>query len=231
MFQDLIDTYSMYSDTSEDGNTLKLLLEDIDKSNVCIDTIEIKANATMGAKINSFLNNSKSPNRSQMILINYLMERHLLKYKVDSEYRNNCYNSLPTFLETIDASEIAYVGKITNTSLENDLKLEDSPNKNLDILYKFPEEQIKVEEIKCELCGKALSNISALSRHKKELHLSLSDPFICEICDKTFKRKYTYEKHRKSHGNKRELYSCRICKKTYNEKFNLNKHMKKKHTS
>ena len=46
---------------------------------------------------------------------------------------------------------------------------------------------------KCSLCGLVLSCVSALSRHKLNIHRDIR--FTCEICGKTYSRQDTVKNH------------------------------------
>ena len=53
-------------------------------------------------------------------------------------------------------------------------------------------------------------------------------PYLCEVCNKAFSKKYQLTTHQRIHSGERH-YVCDVCNKTYSEKSKLIRH-KRTHT-
>ncbi|XP_046354670.2 zinc finger protein Xfin-like [Haliotis rufescens] len=73
---------------------------------------------------------------------------------------------------------------------------------------------------------KTFSSGSELETHFKE-HSSMLGPieFTCPICARTFKKKYNWQIHMKTHTGERD-YFCHFCSRTFWRKYNWKIHMK-----
>ncbi|KAM3134547.1 hypothetical protein pb186bvf_013361 [Paramecium bursaria] len=81
------------------------------------------------------------------------------------------------------------------------------------------------QEYNCE-CGAHFRKKSKLQRHYNETHLNLKQ-FVCEICNKAFKRSQHLKRHQLSHTQERP-YKCEIlnCPQSFNCKHHLKRHIK-----
>nr|CAD7575910.1 unnamed protein product [Timema californicum] len=76
-------------------------------------------------------------------------------------------------------------------------------------------------QYKCDLCGKCLSSVHALSRHVHN-HSGLGK-YKCETCQKRFFYKNLLETHTITHSGQRK-YKCGLCEKCFKYKRNLKSH-------
>ena len=83
---DLKLTYSKYF--TENTEDVSSFLDDIDDSSL---TFTIGLEKTTIDKLILFLNSSSNPNYDKGIFIHYLMEKYLLKYKLDEEFRKETH--------------------------------------------------------------------------------------------------------------------------------------------
>ena len=112
------------------------------------------------------------------------------------------------------------------------------------------EETVKMnleDSIKCKGCPKSFKKVTILkhlNRHPKickesyseeELNDMKSKPKkkepkkpqnVCEICEKVFRRKDHYQKHKAFHEGKTPSYSCKFCGKTFSSTSKVNVHEK-----
>ena len=128
---DLKRTYSKYFTMNTEDVTS--FLNDIDNSSL---TITIGLDTKTINKLNLFLEKSKSPNFDKGIFIHYVMEKYLLKYKLDGEFREETHakhfcNS-PLF-EIEEISENYNIKK--QNSLADDLMISDSDSDNETEVY------------------------------------------------------------------------------------------------
>ncbi|CAL1281059.1 unnamed protein product [Larinioides sclopetarius] len=89
---------------------------------------------------------------------------------------------------------------------------------------------------RCPTCNAVYASSQTLNRHMNEDHQP--NKFICELCSKSYKRKYDLKKHKvKIHEVADDAASkvppvnksfpqCPICKKVFSETCNLNQHLK-----
>jgi uncharacterized Zn-finger protein len=80
---------------------------------------------------------------------------------------------------------------------------------------------------KCKSCRKELNSNGSLKRHLDTCPFSQnkSQPFICDICQSTFSKKYKLDEHRRGkHGEKK--YACTSCGNRYGWRSSLKAHSK-----
>ncbi|KAL3865187.1 hypothetical protein ACJMK2_006803 [Sinanodonta woodiana] len=77
----------------------------------------------------------------------------------------------------------------------------------------------------CDLCGVSFKREANLRYHTKYMHTT-ARPFVCSICNKSFKTKYVHNLHMNTH---REdiCFKCDICGKGFKNKSYLFSHMKR----
>nr|XP_014342108.1 PREDICTED: transcription factor IIIA [Latimeria chalumnae] len=77
------------------------------------------------------------------------------------------------------------------------------------------------EKEDCSFVGKTWTEYQ---KHLKDRH---TEKFICELCNKTFKRKDFLKQHQKTHDQHREVFRCphEGCGRTYTTTFNLQSHI------
>lgn len=68
----------------------------------------------------------------------------------------------------------------------------------------------KTGEFPCEQCGKTFVFGKDLSRHKRIVHHS--NRFSCQVCGKSYKAKYVFEKHMSTHkdGYVQPMFKCEV---------------------
>jgi len=88
----------------------------------------------------------------------------------------------------------------------------------------------KVKSKICPICYKVLSSISKCNRHLREQHSEVPHEFLCQKCNKTFKRKQHLERHEKSCQKEGRIY-CSICPKSFCEGYRLKEHLRRIHRS
>ena len=88
--------------------------------------------------------------------------------------------------------------------------------------------EIKVSNLKCHMCGLALSNRKRLRLHMEK---HTSDRSIqCDYCDKTFfgpetKKNHMLVYHRREKGLEEKEYICEVCSKVCKSSTRLREHM------
>ena len=90
---------------------------------------------------------------------------------------------------------------------------------------------MKIHEVQryiCELCKKTFTRKWCLNRHVK-IH-SREKPYICAICSKAFTRKSDLNRHIMSHGRTVRQHECLSCKEKFTRKSDLFVHIRMKHT-
>ncbi|KAK3610445.1 hypothetical protein CHS0354_016624 [Potamilus streckersoni] len=77
----------------------------------------------------------------------------------------------------------------------------------------------------CDLCGVSFKREANLRYHTKYMHTT-ARPFVCNICNKSFKTKYVHNLHMNTH---REdiCFKCDMCGKGFKNKSYLFSHMKR----
>lgn len=76
----------------------------------------------------------------------------------------------------------------------------------------------------CEICDKSFKKNWQLNRHKKVFHLNVKN-YICSYCNRGFKQLYHLREHITSHTGERK-FKCDICNKTFSRMSSQRKHMK-----
>lgn len=82
----------------------------------------------------------------------------------------------------------------------------------------------------CNICNMTFLNNRSMINHRTKRHPETVQPsenratITCMECDKTFRVRSNYIKHRETH-EKRHFFTCDICKKTYRLKNSLQTHM------
>ena len=64
----------------------------------------------------------------------------------------------------------------------------------------------------CDICKRNLSNITALEKHKKQIHSSDKTKYTCEICLKEYYFRHAFENHVAKH-NGEPTFQCQQCSK------------------
>ena len=75
----------------------------------------------------------------------------------------------------------------------------------------------------CDFCGKAFSQSSSLSAHKRIHNNEM--PFSCNFCSKLFRSKSNLTKHERTHTGERP-YPCNYCGKRFSQSSILTKHIR-----
>ena len=90
-------------------------------------------------------------------------------------------------------------------------------------------ERQKHAQFDCMLCDKSFIFEKDLKRHNKIVHTAVTH--FCNVCNKTYKSKYVYDKHIATHkeGYVRAMFTCQICKREFTTKFSLANHIKSAH--
>lgn len=86
---------------------------------------------------------------------------------------------------------------------------------------------IKFPNNQCPVCYKVFANISHIHRHYVEIHMRRAE-FVCQRCDRKFKRRYMMEHHLKTCRGER-YHQCHICHTPYKSEEKLQKHVEDKH--
>lgn len=104
-----------------------------------------------------------------------------------------------------------------------------------ELLY---EKEIKKEEIeinnksdeipKCGHCGETFDHQKKLMAHYIQNGICRRSRFKCDMCPKTFPKRYKLQQHMRSH-TKETPYQCKLCFKTYRCSQNLRRHQKFSH--
>ncbi|KAM9321174.1 transcription factor IIIA [Gastrophryne carolinensis] len=73
----------------------------------------------------------------------------------------------------------------------------------------------------CSFVGKTWTD------YLKHVETSHAEPAICDVCNRTFKKKSFLKEHMKSHSTERTVFCCprEGCARTYTTKFNLQSHL------
>ncbi|CAL8111132.1 unnamed protein product [Orchesella dallaii] len=76
----------------------------------------------------------------------------------------------------------------------------------------------------CELCGFTCKTSGVLSRHR----LTHTKPFVCNVCDRSFARRFTLNSHMNMHTG--STFVCHICGYEFHNRKSCTAHVKKYHT-
>ncbi|XP_054284921.1 zinc finger protein 583-like [Macrosteles quadrilineatus] len=75
----------------------------------------------------------------------------------------------------------------------------------------------------CNICDRQFTQLKYLLSHQ-QTHM-MSEPVNCELCGKTFKRRYDLLRHkRRSHPEVDTMYQCDVCQKTFTDRLVANRH-------
>ena len=87
----------------------------------------------------------------------------------------------------------------------------------------------KQPEFPCKLCEKSFIFEKDLKRHNRIVHTAVSQ--TCEVCNKTYKSKYVFDKHVATHeeGYVQPMFTCQLCPRSFTTKFMLAHHIKSEH--
>ena len=101
----------------------------------------------------------------------------------------------------------------------------------------------KKKPFKCDTCDTIFTRQTSLKRHILKNHITekklenihaktdinmIRKTHVCEICDKVFRRKDHYQKHKAVHEGKKP-FQCERCSKRFPTKFKLNLHIASVH--
>ncbi|VDI76960.1 Hypothetical predicted protein [Mytilus galloprovincialis] len=81
--------------------------------------------------------------------------------------------------------------------------------------------QKKEDPFRCDVCGRKMSNLTALKAHSR--HHSGQRPYACTICGRTFSTNGNRLRHEKSHAGDKE-FQCIECNKWFTSATNLEVH-------
>ncbi|XP_058120909.1 zinc finger protein 721-like [Anopheles ziemanni] len=84
------------------------------------------------------------------------------------------------------------------------------------------------KDIICEECNKPFTKFS-IEKHKRAVH---GATFTCENCPKTFKTRFSLERHMEGHNVEQQgpaTVSCTLCNSVLKDEYNLKTHMKRIH--
>ena len=76
---------------------------------------------------------------------------------------------------------------------------------------------------KCELCDKSYTKLGSFNRHL-EIH-SAEKQFSCKFCDKMFSRRSAMLEHLRTHTGEKP-YKCKTCRHSFHSQSNLARHEK-----
>ena len=79
----------------------------------------------------------------------------------------------------------------------------------------------------CKFCGVQMNDASNMRSHERAIHFG-ERPHGCEICKKSFSRKYDLEQHLLVHSPK-NTFQCTHCLKTFKSKKGWTKHKRNSH--
>ena len=104
-----------------------------------------------------------------------------------------------------------HMGRVHGIITEKDLQRQKQPD--------FP----------CQLCEKSFIFEKDLKRHNRIVHTAVSQ--TCEVCNKTYKSKYVFDKHMATHkeGYVQPMFTCQLCPRSFTTKFMLAHHIKSEH--
>ena len=86
----------------------------------------------------------------------------------------------------------------------------------------------KIEERKCQFCGKVFSSKGNLKEHLKHVHEGIK-AYKCYVCHKTFSQNGNLKSHISSVHDGIHTHKCEMCKKTFSSKTGLKFHINKNH--
>ncbi|XP_042296582.1 zinc finger protein 574 [Sceloporus undulatus] len=93
---------------------------------------------------------------------------------------------------------------------------------NMGISVEGSAQEQTLEEFQCQMCSKAFTKISQLSRHQRFAH-KMERRHKCLTCGKMFKKKSHMSNHLLTHTGERP-YHCKECGKSFNSPANLQRH-------
>lgn len=76
---------------------------------------------------------------------------------------------------------------------------------------------------------KEAAGIGSALKSNKRKHKGTSTLHICQVCNKEFKDKKRFIRHKLSHSTEK-AHSCKECKKSFKHLWTLTKHVKMKHS-
>ena len=79
----------------------------------------------------------------------------------------------------------------------------------------------------CSICGIRMNDASNMRSHERAIHFG-ERPHGCEICGKTFSRKFDLKQHLLVHSPERN-FKCTICLKTFKSQKGWIKHKRNIH--
>ncbi|GMT07626.1 hypothetical protein PENTCL1PPCAC_29800, partial [Pristionchus entomophagus] len=96
------------------------------------------------------------------------------------------------------------------------------------------DEDFKVAENECEICGKTMKYKSSLKHHMRlhERNEKARRPFPCNICGQRFSQPGNLKIHQRTHledEKAKQLFKCKICGKGVNTNQSLQYHMRSHH--
>ena len=91
--------------------------------------------------------------------------------------------------------------------------------------------KLKLKSPRCYLCCKNFKTLKTLEKHNNCVHRGLRS-FICDICDKIFKKPKLLTIHKEMHLNEEmKKYVCNPCKKSFDKPELLKKHISSVHNT
>jgi len=82
----------------------------------------------------------------------------------------------------------------------------------------------KVKNIQCDLCGNVFRSKGSYDEHRKAVHTD-ERPFVCDICNKSYKSYRVLKIHKLRHGPANEI--CNVCGKTFRLRSEVKHHMRR----
>lgn len=78
----------------------------------------------------------------------------------------------------------------------------------------------------CPLCSRTLYDKSTLYKHIRNVHVHISERFICNHCCQSFKYRRALKNHiSEVHNNQSPRFKCHLCDRYYRSKWRLSHHM------
>ncbi|KAI5740499.1 hypothetical protein M8J76_004446 [Diaphorina citri] len=89
---------------------------------------------------------------------------------------------------------------------------------------------MKTQPVRCGYCGQFFLDLGRLNAHIRQRHTSNKKIYYkCDKCNKTYKSKYKFERHKNTHVTENSEYPCIYCRNMYKKVGLYKEHMKNAH--